>query len=152
MKVNNISTKPALSAPVLGKREIETLGLFWRDESIPLSASDILKMCQKQSDEPDKVISINTIQSTIERLWRKKLLSRHKKGKAYIYESTYSKQEVISSLIKEISDALGQGDENAIMSGIFTFLKSRNTNKNLNLLEILEQDPVFTELPLTNVK
>ncbi|WP_339723637.1 BlaI/MecI/CopY family transcriptional regulator [uncultured Paraglaciecola sp.] len=152
MKFNNISTKPALSAPVLGKREIDTLGLFWRDESLSLSASDILNMLCAQTDKPDNVISINTIQSTIERLWKKQLLSRRKQGKAYIYRSIYSKQEVISSLINEISDTLGEGDDSAIMSGIFTFLKSRDTNKYLNLLEALEQDPVFTEVPTNNVR
>jgi predicted transcriptional regulator len=87
------------------------------------------------------VISINTIQSTIERLWKKKLLSRHKQGKAYIYTSIYSKQEVISSLIEEISDALGESDDSAIMSGIFTFLKSINTNNHLDLLQSPKQEP-----------
>jgi predicted transcriptional regulator len=138
---NDTSAKPPLSAPVLGQREIETLGLFWRNEAATLSASDILKILKCQAKEPKDVISINTIQSTIERLWKKKLLSRHKQGKAYIYTSMYSKQEVISSLIREISDALGEGDDNAIMSGIFTFLKSRNTNNQLDLLQSLKQEP-----------
>lgn len=98
------------------------------------------------------MISINTIQSTIERLWKKKLLSRHKQGKAYIYTSMYSKQEVISSLIKEISDALGEGDDNAIMSGIFTFLKSRNSDNQLYLLQSLQQESVLSHPSLTHDK
>jgi len=138
---NKMSEKPPLTAPVLGQREIETLGFFWRDEAATLSASDILRILERQAKQSENVISINTIQSTIERLWKKKLLSRHKQGKAYIYTSVYSKQEVISSLIKEISDALGEGDDNAIMSGIFTFLKSRNTGNHLDLLQTLEQEP-----------
>lgn len=142
-KENNILTKPTLVAPVLGQREIETLGLFWREEVTTLSASDILKIFEQQAAEPDDVISIHTIQSTIERLWKKNLLRRHKHGKAYIYRSIYSKQEVISSLIKEISDALGDGDDSAIVSGIFAFLKSRDTNKHLDLLKTLGQEPAF---------
>jgi predicted transcriptional regulator len=100
------------------------------------------------------VISINTIQSTIERLWKKKLLNRHKQGKAYIYSSTYSKQEVISSLIKEISDALSEGDDSAIMSGIFTFLKSRNTSTSnqVDLLQSLKQEPTQHRPSLTHDK
>lgn len=149
---NNAIVKPPLSAPVLGQREIETLGLFWRDEEIPLSASDILGMLEYQADKPGDVITINTIQSTIERLWKKQLLSRRKEGKAYIYTSMYSKQEVISSLIKEISDALGGGDDSAIMSGIFTFLKSRNTGNQVELLQMLEQETTFKNTRLVNVK
>jgi predicted transcriptional regulator len=153
MKNKNKSIeKPPLSAPVLGQREIETLGLFWRDEKVPLSASDILGMLLYQAEEPEDVISINTIQSTIERLWKKQLLSRHKEGKAYIYTSMYSKQEVISSLIEEISNALGEGDDSAIMSGIFTFLKSKNTGNKVKLLQTLEQEVIFNNPRLPNAK
>jgi predicted transcriptional regulator len=153
MKNKNKSIeKPPLSAPVLGQREIETLGLFWRDEKVPLSASDILGMLLYQAEEPGDVISINTIQSTIERLWKKQLLSRHKEGKAYIYTSMYSKQEVISSLIEEISNALGEGDDSAIMSGIFTFLKSKNTGNKVKLLQTLEQEVIFNNPRLPNAK
>jgi predicted transcriptional regulator len=138
---NMMSVKPPLSAPVLGQREIETLSLFWRNEEATLSATDILTILKTQASSPDDVISINTIQSTIERLWKKNLLSRHKQGKAYIYKTLYSKQEVMSSLIKEISDSFGEGDDKAIMSGIFTFLKSRNTSNRLDLIRTLEQQP-----------
>ena len=61
-------TKPPLTAPVLGQREIETLGLFWQDSSASLSATDILTLIVNQTDEPNEVITINTVQSTIERL------------------------------------------------------------------------------------
>ena len=132
-----MENKQPLVAPVLGQREIETLGLFWDKGQGPLSAHDIRNMFQNKAQYPEDVISINTVQSTIERLWKKKLLSRQKEGKAYIYTSMYSKQEVISSLIKEISDALGQGDDSAILSGIFTFLKSRNTGHQVNVLDAL---------------
>jgi predicted transcriptional regulator len=149
---NNDLVKPPLSAPVLGQREIETLGLFWRSAAATLSATDILGILQYQAKVPEDVISISTIQSTIERLWKKKLLNRHKQGKAYIYTSMYSKQEVISSLIKEISDALGEGDDSAIMSGIFTFLKSRNTSSQVDLLQSLKQEPTLNDGRLTNDK
>lgn len=134
-------SKAPLTAPVLGQREIDTLRLFWRSEATTLSATDIHKILRDQADTPQDVISINTIQSTIERLWKKNLLSRNKQGKAFIYKAAYSKQEVISSLISEISDALGEGDDSAIMSGIFTFLKSKNTKGHRNLLQTLGNQP-----------
>lgn len=149
---NEMRIKPRLSAPILGHREIETLRLFWRDVDSPLSANDLLRMLEQQAKEPSDVISINTIQSTIERLWKKSLLSRHKKGKAYIYVPIYSKQEVISSLIRDISDSLGEGDESVIMSGILTFLKSRNIGNQLDLLRLLEQDPTLNKSRLADNK
>jgi hypothetical protein len=57
-----------------------------------------------------------------------------------MYTSVYSKQEVISSLIKEISDALGHGDESVIMSGIFTFLKSSIKGNQVDALKFLRED------------
>ncbi|MBU3006166.1 BlaI/MecI/CopY family transcriptional regulator [Paraglaciecola arctica] len=134
-------SKAPLTAPVLGQREIDTLRLFWRSEATTLSATDIHKILKEQAETPQDVISINTIQSTIERLWKKNLLSRNKQGKAFIYKAAYSKQEVISSLISEISDALGEGDDSAIMSGIFTFLKSKNTRGHRDLLQALGNQP-----------
>ena len=143
-------TKPPLAAPVLGQREIETLGLFWQDSSTSLSATDILKLIVNQADEPNEVITINTVQSTIERLWKKKLLSRRKRGKAFIYTPIYTKQEVMSSLIKEISDTLGGGDDSAIMSGIFTFLKGRNTQNPVSLLQTLEHNMTVKSATCSN--
>jgi predicted transcriptional regulator len=144
MKTNDndvkLPVKAALAAPVLGRREIETLDLFWNDDRVALSASDIINQLKRQAEYPDDVVSLNTIQSTIERLWKKKLLSRHKHGKAFMYTSVYSKQEVISSLIKEISDALGHGDESVIISGIFTFLKSSIKGNQVDALKFLRED------------
>jgi predicted transcriptional regulator len=124
--------KPLLPPPVLGRREIDTLNLFWRAKQPQLSASDIHCMFIEQAKEYDHVVSINTIQSTTERLWRKKLLNRYKQGKAYIYTCAYSRQELIGSLISEISDALGAEGDSAIISGILIFLKSRNKDSKLN--------------------
>jgi len=135
---NTCNNKKPLNAPVLGAREIETLNLFWQQQAGSLSASDILNLLTQRAVNPRDVISLNTIQSTIERLWKKNLLRREKQGKAYIYTSLYSKQEVISSLIMEISDALGEGDDSAIMSGIFTFLKTKNTKQHFKMLASLE--------------
>ena len=59
---------------------------------------------------------------------------------------------MISSLINDISDALGEGDDSAIMSGIFTFLKSRNTSSHLDLLQTLEQAPVLNFASSSNDK
>lgn len=54
-------------------------------------------------------ITHNTVQSTFKRLWEKGLLSRTKKGHAYIYGSLVSRRELtelmVSSLVGQIAGA-----------------------------------------------
>lgn len=140
INANIHNQKSALAAPVLGQREIETLGFFWRTENAHYSATDILELLRQQAESTEHIISLNTVQSTTERLWRKKLLTRYKQGKAYKYVCVYSKQEVIGSLIDEISRSLGEDDDTAIISGIFTFLKSKSVDSKVALVRTLEQD------------
>jgi len=119
--------KEKLKPPMLGRREIQTLDLFWRQDDLSLSAQNILDLFENEQSSGTKLISINTIQSTIERLWRKGLLTRSKTGKAFIYSACYSKQEVISSLLSEIRDEMGQGDELVMLTGIMTYLNNWNS-------------------------
>ncbi len=78
------SKKEKLKPPMLGRREIQTLDLFWRQACPSLTAQNIRDLLESEQSSSIKLISINTIQSTIERLWRKGLLTRSKIGKAYI--------------------------------------------------------------------
>ncbi|GAC12972.1 BlaI/MecI/CopY family transcriptional regulator [Aliiglaciecola lipolytica] len=130
--------KTDLVPPVLGKREIQTLNLFWGEDESGLSAIDISELMEKQSGG-ECPVSLNTIQSTIERLWRKNLLSRKKVGKAYIYLPRYSKKQVISSLISEIRDEMGQGDESIMLSGIIEYLQDLDSDLTSKLLNVFKQ-------------
>lgn len=124
---------------MLGRREIQTLDLFWRQEDLSLTAQNILDLLESEQNSSIKLISINTIQSTIERLWRKGLLTRSKIGKAYIYCSRYSKQEVISSLLSEICDEMGKGDELVMLSGIMTYLNNWNSDLGSRVLALFNE-------------
>lgn len=125
-----------LEAPMLGKREIQTLDFFWRNEESSLSAVDILNLLEQEHSGQAKVISLHTIQSTIERLWRKKLLERKKVGKAYIYSVLYSKQEVIGSLLGEIKEEMGQGDDWVMLTGIMAYLQSWDSDLSKQILKV----------------
>lgn len=133
------SKKEKLKPPMLGRREIQTLDLFWRQEDLSLTAQNILDLLESEQNSSIKLISINTIQSTIERLWRKGLLTRSKIGKAYIYCSRYSKQEVISSLLSEICDEMGKGDELVMLSGIMTYLNNWNSDLGSRVLALFNE-------------
>ena len=133
------SKKEKLKPPMLGRREIQTLDLFWRQEDLSLTAQNIRDLLESEQNSSIKLISINTIQSTIERLWRKGLLTRSKIGKAYIYCSRYSKQEVISSLLSEICDEMGKGDELVMLSGIMTYLNNWNSDLGSRVLALFNE-------------
>jgi predicted transcriptional regulator len=57
-------------------------------------------------------ISLNTIQSTLERLYRKDLLHRTKEGHAFIYQPALGREQLLARLI-EGATAPVAGDEGA---------------------------------------
>lgn len=131
--------RKALEPPILGKREIQTLDFFWAHGKQTLSASDVKQLLEKQAKTGCITITINTVQSTLERLWRKNLLTRSKSGKAYFYSCRFSKQEVISSLILEIQDEMGQGDELVMLSGIVEYLHGQDSILTDKILAVFAQ-------------
>lgn len=99
--------------PALGRRELDILDVLWRTGGA--SAQDVL-------DELPESISLSTVQSTLERLHRKDLLSRQKQGRAYVYSARISKARLISSLLHDMSDDLSSGDDTALLCGFIDYL------------------------------
>jgi predicted transcriptional regulator len=131
--------KKTLVAPVLGQREIQTLDFFWQSQQKQLSALDVKKLVEIQTCQLGESISINTIQSTMERLWRKGLLARTKVGKAYMYTTLFSKQQVISSLLSEIKNEMGQGDDLVMLSGIVEYLQTWDCELTDKLISVFKE-------------
>jgi predicted transcriptional regulator len=65
-------------------------------------------------------ISLNTVQSTLERLARKDLLERSKQGHAYRYSARVSREQLIADLVNGVVGRL-QGDAAA---SLMAFLDS----------------------------
>ncbi|MFP3942559.1 MAG: BlaI/MecI/CopY family transcriptional regulator [Alphaproteobacteria bacterium] len=76
----------------LGDLEIATLEELWT--AGPLDARAVHARLGKA-----RGISLSTVQSTLERLHRKGLLSRDKVSHAYIYEATMSRDSVMARLV-----------------------------------------------------
>ncbi len=100
--------------PDIGMREMDALEALW--EHGPLTAQGALTQ-MKAAD-----ISLSTVQSTLERLTRKQLVSREKAGRAYVYKASISKETIISRLMREISDSLAGGEMAPMVSGFLNFL------------------------------
>ena len=100
--------------PVLGEREVEVMKILWKGNA--LSAQEVLQA------SGDLHLSLSTIQSTLERLHRKELVSRQKTGRFYIYRAIVSRSTVISQLLGGIAEQFSEGDMAPMISGFMSFL------------------------------
>lgn len=87
---------PAL--PTLGDLEVAILEFAWRHPDT--TAKDTHAVVGVE-----RAISLNTVQSTLERLVRKNLLARHKVAHSFHYSPRVSRDELISAVVQ---DALGR--------------------------------------------
>lgn len=105
--------------PTLGARELEVMKIFWQAQA--LSAKQVLQRL------PDQTLSLSTMQSTLERLYRKELLLREKAGRFYVYRAAVSRSQVISQLLGDIAEQVGDGEMAPMISGFMTFVGMEHT-------------------------
>lgn len=99
--------RPQSPVPPLGDLEIAVMEELWRTGN--LSAKDV-----HERIGVSRGISLNTIQSTLDRLFRKHLLKREKQSHAFRYASNVSKEALVGSLITEVVGRFGGQDEVAV--------------------------------------
>jgi predicted transcriptional regulator len=80
--------------------------------------------------------SLNTIQSTLDRLFKKGLLRREKQGHAFQYMAAVERQAFIGQLIKDITSDFRAADENPLLAA-FTSISSEFNEDQLEELERL---------------
>lgn len=81
--------------------------------------------------------TLNTIQSTLDRLHKKGLLTREKHGHAYHYRAAMDRQTFVSSLIRSVT--LDFADDNDALLAAFVTLSAERDDKQLDRLESLIQ-------------
>lgn len=114
----------AFPTPSLGELELAVLEYVWRSgEATAKEAHAELGVARG--------ISLNTVQSTLERLARKALLDRSKRGHAYRYTARVSREELIADLVGGVVGRL-QGD---VTASLMAFLDS---------VEDLDEDAIAT--------
>jgi len=79
----------------LGELEIQVLEHLWAAQT------STVKQVHAQI-QVQRAISANTVQSTLERLHRKQLLSRVKQGHSYVYSALVSKEQLMGNLIVDL--------------------------------------------------
>ncbi|UZJ44677.1 BlaI/MecI/CopY family transcriptional regulator [Marinimicrobium sp. C6131] len=86
---------PSNRTPPLGELEIAVMEALWR---APGQSAKNLHATVGSA----RGISVNTVQSTLDRLYRKQLLSRTKVAHAFHYQPQVARQQLIAGLINDL--------------------------------------------------
>ena len=92
----------------LGELEKQVLQYLWASPH-----SDVKQVHAALSSQRES--SLNTVQSALERLFKKGLLTRDKKGHAYLYQAKINREHLIAKLIDSVAgDFVGQGESSLV--------------------------------------
>jgi len=113
----------------LGKLEIAVLEHLW-------SVGDADAKAVHSIIGTQRGITLNTIQSTLERLHDKGLLSRGKVSHAYIYVPKLQREQLMGRIIEDVMTAFSDGKSQPMLSAFVDFA-ARVDERNLERLERL---------------
>lgn len=122
---------PAGLASIFGALELRVLEAVWR-RGVDVAVRDLM------SDFPQAAYT--TVMTTMERLYRKGVLARHKQGRAHVYSALATRDELESSLVTHaLTPLLGAGRAAPLLSS-FVEEVSRHDARLLDELERLVRD------------
>lgn len=81
-------------------------------------------------------IAANTVQSTMERLYRKGILRREKISHAYVYAAAQTREQVTADVVSDVVDRLSGGEPDAMLAA-FVDVAARAGDSTLARLEKL---------------
>jgi predicted transcriptional regulator len=119
----------SIKRPYLGELEMAVLEHLWAHGE--LDAKGVNSALGKT-----RGISHNTIQSTLERLFKKKLLARQKISHAYVYRAAVNRDELMSRLIKDVVQTLSKENTDGMLAA-FVDIAARTDDAHLDRLEQL---------------
>jgi predicted transcriptional regulator len=115
----------ALPVPALGDLELAVLDLVWKAHHVTAKEAHTELGASRG-------ISLNTVQSALERLARKGLLDRQKQGHAYRYSARVSREALIADVVGGVMERL-QGDTAA---SLMAFLDSMDDLRDEDLAKL----------------
>ncbi|MDD2800314.1 MAG: BlaI/MecI/CopY family transcriptional regulator [Methylobacter sp.] len=118
-----------LKRPYLGELEMAVLEYLWaHGEFDAKGVYSALGTTRR--------ISHNTIQSTLERLFKKKLLARQKISHAYIYKTLVDRDELMSRMIDDVVKTISKNNTDGMLAA-FVDIAARVDDAHLDRLEQL---------------
>lgn len=110
----------------LGSLEKLVLQYFWENDS-----ADVKTVHADLSSSGAR--SLNTVQSTLDRLFKKKLLRREKMGHAFVYRAGMSRDIFLGKLLRTVTSDFVESEDDLMVA--FTSLSSDLTEAQLQSLE-----------------
>ena len=109
--------------------EAEIMEIVWLKQWKEFSVHDVHKVLETRRE-----LAYTTVMTTITRLFQKELLTRHKKGRRYMYVPVMTRAEFIAAMTREVLSSLPPlGQETAM-----EMLVERVADANLDELDHLE--------------
>jgi len=93
----------------IGALELDVMNRLWADGE--LDAREVLARLTRRT------ITLSTVQATLERLYRKTLVSRTKIGRAYSYKAIVTRERLIALLIEDLAERVADGELEPVISG-----------------------------------
>jgi predicted transcriptional regulator len=106
----------------LGELELEVLEYLWANREGHV----------KQVHEGIGVSrnnTLNTIQSTLDRLYKKGLLGRTKVAHSYVYKCNYSRTEILTRKINDLAHELASGETSSVLAAFVEFTARLDASK-----------------------
>lgn len=107
---------------VLGDFELATLEYLWTHESG--NAKGIHAVLGQARNN-----SLNTVQSTLDRLFRKGLLERTKVGHSFQYRALFTRSEVLARKIGDLAAELAGGETDSLFAAFIEFTSRLDDSK-----------------------
>src|SRR5688572_1455575 len=124
--------KSKINAPRLGELEIQVLECVWRKDS--LTAGEAHAILGKR-----RGISSNTVQSTLERLYRKGILGREKEQRAYRYSPKVPRENLLADLFADLAARLGGHGPAATLAAFIDAAERLDASALAELERMIEQ-------------
>lgn len=119
------------NTPILGELEQAVLNYLWKHrEGAVKSVHSIIGKKRK--------ISPNTIQSTLERLRKKGLLSREKVSHAYVYKPVIERNELLGQWLNEMVNSYSAGSAEIMISAFADLSKTISSDDLAKLEEMIK--------------
>ncbi len=116
----------------LGELEKLVLNFFWEVETA--DAKEVYAQFKQQRGG-----TLNTIQSTLDRLFKKGLLDREKESYAFRYKAAKKRKQFIGELVKDVTKDFTDENEDSLFTA-FASLSDEFSEDHIKQLEKLIQD------------
>jgi predicted transcriptional regulator len=113
----------------LGALEREVLSLVWERGD-----ATVRDVCERL----DSTIAYTTVMTTMDRLFKKRLLSRHKVGRAFMYRAVVTRKELEGAIAGELVETLLQRNGSEPLP-ILSSLVDAVSDRDRALLDALER-------------